>query len=92
MLAARAEGDFIVGLEDGFLNAHLVYVRSIGRIPVAENDLAGIIQAHPGMLTGDLIIHQYNLALGLITADDKTFGGNSIGVPGKKSGSGQQTE
>src|SRR5208282_5132383 len=84
MLAARTERNFIVGLENRFLNPHLVNVRSVGGIAVAKHYLTGFVQAHPGVLTGDLVIRKDDLAFRLIAAHDETLRGNTKCAAGEE--------
>ena len=62
-----------LGFRTASLNPHFVDERSVGGIAVAKHHLAGFVQAHPGMLAGDLVIRQDDLAFGLVAADDKTL-------------------
>jgi hypothetical protein len=54
--------------------------------------LAGFVQAHPGVLVGDLVIREDDLAFGLVAPDDKPFGGDAERSAGKESGGGNQSK
>jgi hypothetical protein len=55
---------------------------------VAKHHLARFVQTHPGMLTGNLVIHENDLALALVAANNQSFRGNVEGAARKDSGSG----
>jgi hypothetical protein len=78
----------VISFENPFLHPHLVNIRTVGGIVVAKQHLAGVVQAHPGMLTGDLVVRQDDLASCLIATYHEPFGGDTKGATGEKAGSG----
>jgi hypothetical protein len=54
---------------------------------VSQYHLARLVQAHPSVLAGNLVVHENDLALALVTAYNQSFGGDVEGAARKNSGS-----
>ena len=74
MLPFCSYRNLVGGLHQSFLDAHLVDIRSVGGMMIADHHFTLIAEAYPGMDTGDFVIGHNYLATGRITTDEQSLG------------------